>query len=146
MYFFVIQRICQGPLFEALSRLPRLTSLTLLEFDIETSESSMEDYNGAFRTLPQVTDLTLVKLENFDSLFSSFHYIVTEGPEPVFGFRADQCMQALAERFPNLKSLTIVTREDSAPYMEQVLRTAAASHFPLLKNFVPIIFRTETST
>ena len=131
-------------MFKALSRLPRLTSLTLLEFNINNPEKMMKfRVADAFHPLPQVTDLTLVKLANSGSLFSSFDYIVTEGPEPVFGFNAGQCMLALAERFPNLQSLTIVTRENSAPYMEHMLRTAAASHFPLLKNFVPVIIRKQ---
>ena len=93
-------------MYEALSRLKRLTKLTMLEFDLTRPELGVTNACP----LPTVTELTIVKTDCYYGLFNTFRYrTAVDDPEaPSDGFRVDQFLRVLFERFPMLRSLTIV--------------------------------------
>ena len=86
-------------MYEALSRLPKLVKLELLEFEI--SPPSEKEQKTKIHSLPKVTDLTIVQVHRF----LSFKGFIKNGQ-----FRADKYLQMILQRFPAVTSLTIMCR------------------------------------
>ena len=80
-----------------------------------------------FTPLPQVTELTIVKTDCYYGLFNTFRYrTAVDDPEaPSDGFRVDQFLRVLFERFPRLRSLTIVGHVYRRDVVERAFQDAA---------------------
>ena len=115
-------------MYAALARLQRLTKLTLLEFDL-TRPKKMSKNEFKIHPLPQVTELTIVKTWCEHGLFSTFRYRTDANNRraPSDGFRVNQFLGVLFERFPNLRSLTIVGKVYRRAAVERALREATAN-------------------
>ena len=120
-------------MYAALARLQRLTKLTLLEFDLTRPKLSVTDKGSQkelkFTPLPQVTELTIVKTNCRHGLFSTFRYRTDANDRlaPSDAFQVNQFLGVLFERFPNLRSLTIVGKVYRPVAVERALREATAN-------------------